>query len=50
MLKADVKWLLSGCCFFSLCMYAFAERFERDQHKPLLSPTALKLAASSGIW
>lgn len=27
-------------------MYAFAERFERDQHKPLLSPTALKLAFS----
>lgn len=25
-------------------MYAFAERFKHDQHKPPLSPTALKLA------
>lgn len=27
-------------------MYAFAERFKCDQHKPLLSPTALKLSTS----
>lgn len=46
MLMADVKWLLSGCCFF-LSMYAFTERFKCDQHKPL-SPAALKLAPSFG--